>query len=108
MIFFNTLYFPQHLRWDDVKFYIWDNTGYQILFACQRVGKSDTENTCLLQVFVELYYFFVYTRSIIDYNIVLQNMCSKTAKQNVDKIQNQALRLICGGMRSSPTAACEI
>ena len=49
-----------------------------------------------------------YTRSVIDYNIVLQNVCSKTAKQNIDKIQNQALRLICGGMRSSPTAACEI
>ena len=52
--------------------------------------------------------YLAYTRLIIDYNIVLQNMCSKAAKQNVDKIQNQALRLICGGMRSSPTAACEI
>ena len=49
-----------------------------------------------------------YTRSVIDYNIVLQNVCSRAAKQNVDRIQNQALRLICGGMRSSPTAACEI
>ena len=52
--------------------------------------------------------YLAYTRSIIDYNIVLQNMCSKSAKQKIDKIQNQALRLICGGMRSSPTAACEI
>ena len=49
-----------------------------------------------------------YTRSVIDYNIVLQNVCSRAAKQNVDRIQNQALRLICGGMRSSPTSACEI
>ena len=49
-----------------------------------------------------------YTRSIMDYNIVLQNICSKSTKQSVDRIQNQALRLICGGMRSSPTAACEI
>ena len=49
-----------------------------------------------------------YTRSIMDYNIVLQNMCSKTTKQSLDRVQNQALRLICGGMRSSPIAACEI
>ena len=49
-----------------------------------------------------------YTRSIMDYNIVLQNICSKSTKQGLDRVQNQALRLICGGMRSSPTAACEI
>ena len=49
-----------------------------------------------------------YTRSIMDYNIVLQNICSKNTKESLDKVQNQALRLICGGMRSSPTAACEI
>merc|ERR1711963_600128 len=35
-------------------------------------------------------------------------MCSKSTKQSLDKVQNQALRLICGGMRSSPTSACEI
>ena len=49
-----------------------------------------------------------YVRSVIDYNIVLQNTCSKTTKQGLDKVQNHALRLICGGMRSSPTSACEI
>ena len=49
-----------------------------------------------------------YTRSVIDYNIALQNACSTTTKQDIDKVQNQALRLICGGMRSTPTAACEI
>ena len=49
-----------------------------------------------------------YTRSIMDYNIVLQNLCSNNTKENLDKIQNHALRLICGGMRSSPTSACEI
>jgi len=52
--------------------------------------------------------YFGYTRSVIDYNIVLQNVCNRTAKQNIDRIQNQALLLICSGMRSSPTAACEI
>ena len=49
-----------------------------------------------------------YTRSVIDYNIALQNACSTSTKQELDKVQNQALRLICGGMRSTPTAACEI
>ena len=49
-----------------------------------------------------------YTRSVIHYNIALQNACSTSTKQELDKVQNQALRLICGGMRSTPTAACEI
>ena len=49
-----------------------------------------------------------YTRSIIDYNIVLQNICSKSSRENIDKLQNKALRLINGGMRSTPIAACEI
>ena len=49
-----------------------------------------------------------YVRSVLDYNIVLQNSCSKATKQSLDKIQNHALRLICGGRKSSPTSACEI
>ena len=49
-----------------------------------------------------------YVRSVIDYNIVLQNSCSKATRHDLDKIQNSALRLICGGMRSSPISACEI
>ena len=44
----------------------------------------------------------------MDYNIVLQNLCSNNTKENLDKIQNHALRIICGGMRSSPTSECEI
>ena len=49
-----------------------------------------------------------YTRAVFDYNIVLQNICSKTQKNTIDVVQNQALRLISGGMRTTPTAACEI
>ena len=49
-----------------------------------------------------------YTRSVMDYSIVIQNICSKSTKESLDRVQNQALRLICGGMRSSPTSACEI
>ena len=49
-----------------------------------------------------------YARAILDYNLVLQNLCSKATKSSIDSIQNHALRFISGGMRSSPTAACEI
>ena len=53
-------------------------------------------------------FYLGYTRSILDYNIVLQNICSNTTKQSLDRIQNHALRFICGGMRTSPTSACEV
>ena len=49
-----------------------------------------------------------YARAIFDYNLALQNLCSKTTKNSIDTVQNHALRLISGGMRTSPTAACEI
>ena len=38
----------------------------------------------------------------------LQVIASKRATSSLDSVQNQALRLVCGGMRTSPTAACEI
>ena len=49
-----------------------------------------------------------YARAVFDYNLVLQNLCSKATKSSLDIVQNHALRFISGGMRSSPTAACEI
>ena len=49
-----------------------------------------------------------YTRAVFDYNIVLQNICSKSLKNSLDPVQNQAICLISGEMRTSPTAACEI
>ena len=49
-----------------------------------------------------------YIRSILDYNQCLQVACSKTTQAELDKVQNHALRFICGGMKSTPTAACEI
>ena len=49
-----------------------------------------------------------YTRAVFDYNLVLQNICNKSSKTSLDTVQNQALRLISGGMRTTPTAACEI
>ena len=49
-----------------------------------------------------------YVRAIMDYNLPLQTIASKGAVLSLDKVQNQALRLICGAIRTTPTAACEI
>ncbi|GFR81115.1 reverse transcriptase-like protein [Elysia marginata] len=50
-----------------------------------------------------------YKRSVLDYNLIcLQASSSKTVQSEIDRVQNHALRFICGGMRSTPTAACEI
>ena len=49
-----------------------------------------------------------YVRSALEYGAALMTTCSKANQGTLDKIQNNALRLINGGMRSTPTAACEI
>ena len=49
-----------------------------------------------------------YIRSVLDYNQCLQISSSKSTQAVLDKIQNHALRFICGGMRSTPTSTCEI
>ena len=49
-----------------------------------------------------------YVRAVMDYNLPLQTIASKGAVLSLDKVQNQALRLICGAIRTTPTAACEI
>ena len=54
----------------------------------------------------QLYIGFI--RAKLDYCSSIQPVANKTALQEIDKIQNQGLRLICGAMRSTPIAACEI
>ena len=49
-----------------------------------------------------------YVRSALEYGAALMTTCSKANQTSLDKIQNNALRLINGGMRSTPTAACQI
>ncbi|GFR61992.1 reverse transcriptase-like protein [Elysia marginata] len=49
-----------------------------------------------------------YIRSVLYYNLCPQASSSKTVQSEIDRVQNHALRFICGGMRSTPTAACEI
>ena len=46
-----------------------------------------------------------YVRAVM---LPLQTIASKGAVLSLDKVQNQALRLICGATRTTPTAACEI
>ena len=49
-----------------------------------------------------------YVRSAMDYAMPIQAIASKSTRESLDKVQNQSLRLVCGGLRSTPSAACEI
>ena len=49
-----------------------------------------------------------YVRSALEYNSALLTTCARTNVESLDRVQNNALRLISGAMRSTPTAACEI
>ena len=49
-----------------------------------------------------------YVRSTLENNLALQNICSTSLQQKVDQVQNEAVKFISGGMKSSPIAACEI
>ena len=49
-----------------------------------------------------------YVRSTMEHTLALQNICRKSVKKSLDKVQNEAVKFISGGMKSSPIAACEI
>ena len=49
-----------------------------------------------------------YVRSTLEHNLAIQSICSPTLQQSLDKVQNEAVKFISGGMKSSPIAACEI
>ena len=44
----------------------------------------------------------------MEYAQPLQAIASKTTIKSLDAVQNQSLRLVCGGMRTTQTAACDI
>ena len=44
----------------------------------------------------------------MDYGSSIQTTASNSSTSSLDRVQNQAGRLICGGFRSTPSAACEI
>ncbi|CAL1544695.1 unnamed protein product, partial [Lymnaea stagnalis] len=47
-------------------------------------------------------------RSIMEYRLPIQNLLSTTCLNNIDAIQNKAIRVILGTMKSSPIAAGEL
>ena len=49
-----------------------------------------------------------YVRSALEQALPLQSIASNRTAASLDSVQNQALRLVCGGMRTTPTAACEV
>jgi len=49
-----------------------------------------------------------YVRSTMEYSLALQSISSKTNQTSLDKVQNNALCFISGGLKSSPIAACEV
>jgi ribonuclease HI len=49
-----------------------------------------------------------YVRAVTDYSLPLLVIASKSLQKRLDRVQNQAVRFISGGMRSTPTDACEI
>ena len=53
-------------------------------------------------------FYLAYIRSKISYAIEIWSSCSKSQLQRVYKIQNTALRLMTGALKTSPVAALEI
>ena len=49
-----------------------------------------------------------YIRSILEYNSAILSTCCKTTREKLNKVQSIALRFVCGGMKTTSTAVCEI
>ena len=49
-----------------------------------------------------------YVRAVFDYSAPLQATASNTNQKKLDRLQNQGLRFVCGGLKTTPTSACEI
>ena len=45
---------------------------------------------------------------VMEHSLALLNICSKSVQESLEKVQNEAVELISGGMKSTPIAACEI
>merc|ERR1711879_1121206 len=49
-----------------------------------------------------------YVRAILDYSAPLQITASKHNQKKLDCKQNEALRFVCGALKSTPSSACEV
>jgi len=47
-------------------------------------------------------------RSSIDYGSIVYGFANETTLKKIEAIQNQALRICCGAVRSSPIAALQV
>ena len=72
------------------------------LVKCLATTTWGANKTTLRQIYLG------YVRSAMDYALPIQAIASKSTKESLDRVQNQSLRLVCGGMRSTPSAACEV
>ena len=84
-----------------------ENTKRKVVKRLNIIKRLATTNWGVKkQILRQLY--IGYVRAVMDYNLPLQTIASKGAILSLDKVQNQALRLNCGAIRTTPTAACEI
>ena len=72
------------------------------LVKCLATTTWGANKTTLRQIYLG------YVRSAMDYALPIQAIASNSTRESLDRVQNQSLRLVCGGMRSTPSAACEI
>ena len=49
-----------------------------------------------------------YVRAVLDYSAPLQITASKHNQKKLDRKQNEALRFVCGAIKSTPSSACEV
>ena len=49
-----------------------------------------------------------YVRAVFDYSAPLQATASKSNTDELDRLQNQGLRFVCGALRTTPSSACHI
>ena len=49
-----------------------------------------------------------YVRSTLENNLAIQSICSQSQHQKLEKVHNEAVKFISGGMKSTPIQACEI
>ena len=49
-----------------------------------------------------------YVRAVFDYSAPLQITASKHNQKKLDRKQNEALKFVCGALKSTPSSACEI
>jgi hypothetical protein len=69
--------------------------------------RSFAETSCGAKTFVLATIYKTYVRTVLENGTVVFVTTPANALATLDRVQNQALRLITGGVKSTPTAAME-